>query len=240
MNCTIDAKLLSNIVESVKDLNPHVNFDFTESGLHFQIMDTAHVSLSHLSLPKDTFKEYTCKKTMALGINLRSLNFVLKGSTGDVTMQSQADKVKISVEKNSGSAVYMLHLLNVEGDYLDLSSEAYDAKAVIGSYAFGKMMKDMSEFSDTCHIHIQDQLTVSASGDIGQVEWKSTESECHADACTPPLLFSLPYLQLFSKASTVSKQIVLEMKGEEPLRITFPVGSGFLRFYLAPKIEDDE
>lgn len=240
MKCTIDAKLLTNIVESVKDLNPHVNFDFTAQGLQFQTMDTAHVSLSHLTLPKDVFKEYSCGKVIALGMNLRSLSLVLKGSKGFVTMQANKDKLKIGVEKNSGYANYTLHLFNVEGNYLRLPTDNYDAKAEIASTAFGKVMKDMSEFNDTCTLHIADKLCVSASGDIGTVEWKSSISECHVEECVKPLLFSLTYLQLFAKAYTVSKSIVLEMRGEEPLRVTFPIGSGFLRFYLAPKLEDDE
>ena len=55
-----------------------------------------------------------------------------------------------------------------------------------------------------------------------------------------PMLLSLHYLLQFARASSVSEHVVLEMQEGLPVRFTFPIKSGFLCFYLAPKIEDDE
>lgn len=239
MKCTIDAQLITNIVDAVKDLNPYVNFDFTPKGLHFQVMDTGHVSLSSLTLPTDTFKEYECQKPKTLGINLKTLILVLKGSKGFVEMKCPGDKLMLQVEKNTGSASYVLNLLDVYGDNLALPQQEYDAKVVMSSLVFGKVVKDMADFSDTCTLHISDVLQVKSAGNIGSIEWKSSDCDCTVRVDTEPLIFSIPYLQHFAKAHSVSKLMTIEMKDEQPLLVTFPVGSGHLQFYLAPKVADE-
>lgn len=56
------------------------------------------------------------------------------------------------------------------------------------------------------------------------------------------LSFSARYLNLFSKASTVASQVVLSMSTDRPLLLEYklPKGLGELKFYLAPKINDEE
>lgn len=239
MNCTIDAKLITNIVDSIKDLNPFVNFDFTEHGLHMQAMDTGHVSLSSLTLPHDLFQEYVCSRSLTLGVNLKSFLTVLKGSKGSLRLNFANDKLNVNVEKNSGCAKYALNLIDVNSDNLELPEEDYDAKVILSSSIFGKVIREMSEFSDTCSLHISNALTVKSVGDIGSVDWESTDCQCTVQVETEALLFSIPYLLQFAKAHTVASQMLIEMKGEQPLRVTLPIGSGHLRFYLAPKVPDE-
>lgn len=241
MQCKINAPLFTKIVDSIKDLNPHANFDFTPQGLHFQVMDSAHVSLSSLSLPKDSFEEYVCEHGITLGIHLKSLLIVLKGSTGPLTMQTQGDKLTVQVAKNSGIANYSLNLMDIDSDQLSLPDITYDAVSTLPSSVFTKVMRDMTDFSDTCSICIGDSLTVTNSGDMGKAQWNSGEDcDCKAIQATEPLQFSVSYLCQFSKACAVSPTLIIGLKADTPACFTFPVKSGYLRFYLAPKIEGDE
>ena len=56
------------------------------------------------------------------------------------------------------------------------------------------------------------------------------------------LSFSGRYLNQFSKASTVATQVVLSMSADRPLLLEYklPKGLGELKFYLAPKITEEE
>jgi hypothetical protein len=49
------------------------------------------------------------------------------------------------------------------------------------------------------------------------------------------LTFSLKYLVNFCKASNLSSSVVLHLSQEVPLLVEYGLGSGHLRFYLAPK-----
>lgn len=56
------------------------------------------------------------------------------------------------------------------------------------------------------------------------------------------LSFAARYLNLFSKAAGISNQVVLNMSSETPLMVEFKLnnGGGELKYYLAPKITEEE
>ena len=56
------------------------------------------------------------------------------------------------------------------------------------------------------------------------------------------LSFAARYLNLFSKAAGLSGQVVLNMAGDVPLMVEFKLNnnSGELKYYLAPKITEEE
>lgn len=51
------------------------------------------------------------------------------------------------------------------------------------------------------------------------------------------LTFSLKYLVNFCKASNLSSSVKLHLSQEVPLLVEYGLGSGHLRFYLAPKVQ---
>ena len=54
------------------------------------------------------------------------------------------------------------------------------------------------------------------------------------------LTFALRYLNFFAKATDLSSHVILKMSPDVPLAVEYAIGDnmGFLRFYLAPKIEE--
>ena len=55
------------------------------------------------------------------------------------------------------------------------------------------------------------------------------------------LAFSLRYLNMFTKASSIGQQVNLFLSKEFPLMVQYKLAElGVLKFYLAPRISDDE
>jgi proliferating cell nuclear antigen len=55
------------------------------------------------------------------------------------------------------------------------------------------------------------------------------------------LTFALRYLNYFAKATPLSTQVSLKMSPDVPLVVEYGIEDmGQIRFYLAPKIEEDE
>jgi proliferating cell nuclear antigen len=55
------------------------------------------------------------------------------------------------------------------------------------------------------------------------------------------LSFAVRYLNLFNKASTLSNRVHISMHQDQPLVIEYKIETfGTLKFYLAPKITDEE
>ncbi|KAM0787345.1 hypothetical protein ACM66B_003434 [Microbotryomycetes sp. NB124-2] len=54
------------------------------------------------------------------------------------------------------------------------------------------------------------------------------------------LTFSIKYLSNFAKSTPLSKHVFLRMSSQVPLLVEYPFAEGHLRYYLAPKISDDD
>ncbi|BGP15683.1 hypothetical protein JCM10213_006146 [Rhodosporidiobolus nylandii] len=53
------------------------------------------------------------------------------------------------------------------------------------------------------------------------------------------LTFSIKYLSNFAKSTPLSEKVHLHMSNEVPLLVEYPFGQGHIRYYLAPKIQDE-
>ena len=55
------------------------------------------------------------------------------------------------------------------------------------------------------------------------------------------LTFALRYMNSFTKASTLSDQVTISLSSELPVVVEYKIAEmGYIRFYLAPKIEEEE
>ena len=55
------------------------------------------------------------------------------------------------------------------------------------------------------------------------------------------LTFALRYMNSFTKASPLSDQVTISLSSELPVVVEYKIAEmGYIRFYLAPKIEEDE
>jgi proliferating cell nuclear antigen len=55
------------------------------------------------------------------------------------------------------------------------------------------------------------------------------------------LNFALRYLNFFTKATPLSSTVILSMSAGLPIVVEFPIGeSGHVRFFLAPKLDEDD
>ena len=95
----------------------------------------------------------------------------------------------------------------------------------------------------------KESIKFSVSGEIGggSITIKGNESEKKDDSTIlevdepVSLSFALRYLNLFNKASNLSNQVVLSMSADTPLVVEYRMEKlGSLRFYLAPKITEEE
>ncbi len=85
------------------------------------------------------------------------------------------------------------------------------------------------------------KVKMSIEGDMGQGEIELIENDqTHIVADTPvKLSFSLRYLNMFTKAASLSGDVTLGLLQDMPLVISYDLNeAGALKFYLAPKIND--
>ena len=120
----------------------------------------------------------------------------------------------------------------------------------MSSYQFSKICKELISITDIVDIEVDTnyiKFSVDGKSIIGGITLENNNSDdldlqCEIKTNTKiNLSFSLRYLNMFTKASTVGKQVNLFLSEKFPLLVEYKIGElGFLKFYLSPRIPDNE
>jgi len=253
----VQGGLFKKLLESVKDLLNEANWDCTDSGIQLQAMDNSHVSLVSVTLRADGFDKYRCDRQLAMGMNLGSMSKILKCAGNDdiVTLKAQddADTVTFMFESPNADKVsdYEMKLMNLDAEHLGIPETDYACVIKMPSAEFTKVIRDLSQFGDSLVISVtKEGVRFSASGDIGVGNVKiaqnssvdKEEENVTVEMQEPVTLsFATRYMNMFTKASCLSGQVCLSMSPDVPLVVEYNIGEiGHIRYYLAPKIEDED
>eukprot|EP00996_Jenningsia_fusiforme_P001089 NODE_1996_length_1331_cov_75.313573_g1812_i0.p1 GENE.NODE_1996_length_1331_cov_75.313573_g1812_i0~~NODE_1996_length_1331_cov_75.313573_g1812_i0.p1 ORF type:complete len:286 (+),score=83.76 NODE_1996_length_1331_cov_75.313573_g1812_i0:75-860(+) len=249
-------QLLKKILEAVKDLVTEANLECSASGIQLQAMDTSHVSLVTLLLKGSGFERYRCDRNTTLGLNLNSMSKILKcaGNDDSITLRSQddGDTVTFVFESKAKDKVsdFQLKLMAIDAESLGIPEQEYKAVVTMPSAEFQRICRDLSMLGDTVNIAVSKEgVNFAASGDIGAgkiLVKQNTAADAPEDSTIIELQepvnlnFALRYLITFSKAAALSEKVKLSMAKEVPLVVEFSIGEfGYIRYYLAPKIDDE-
>lgn len=251
------ASVLKKVLDAIKDLLNEATFDCSDSGIQLQAMDNSHVSLVSLTLRCDGFDKYRCDRNLSMGMNLGSMAKILKCANSDdnVTMKAQdnADTVTFMFESQNQEKVsdYEMKLMNLDQEHLGIPETEYACIVRMPSMEFARICRDLSQFGESVIISCtKEGIKFSANGDVGSANIKLAQTssidkqeEAVIIEMQEPvtLTFACRYLNSFTKASPLSAQVQLSMSADVPLVVEYKVQDlGHIRYYLAPKIEDDE
>ncbi|CAD7702030.1 unnamed protein product [Ostreobium quekettii] len=253
----IQGNLIKKIMEGLKDLVTEANFDLSPGGVSLQAMDSSHVALVALMLRGDAFENYRCDRPRSIGMNLVNLSKVLKCAGNDDTMTLKADDTQNNItlvfesQAEDKYAEVQMELMDIDSEHLGIPDNTYDAIVKMPSAQFSQIVKDLSSIGDTVTVSVtKDGITFSTSGDVGTAHItckQNTSMEKEADHTTVnlehpvTLTFALRYFVTFAKSTSLSHQMSISLSKELPVMVEYAMGDmGHIRFYLAPKIDDEE
>ncbi|XP_014090525.1 proliferating cell nuclear antigen [Bactrocera oleae] len=252
-----NATTLKKILDAIKDLLNEGTFDCSDSGIQLQAMDNSHVSLVSLTLRSDGFDKFRCDRNLSMGMNLGSMAKILKCANNDDTVtikaQDNADTVTFMFESQNQEKVsdYEMKLMNLDQEHLGIPETDYSCVVRMPAMEFARICRDLAQFSESVVICCtKEGVKFSASGDVGSANVKlaqnlnvDKEDEVIVIEMQEPvvLTFACRYLNAFTKATPLSNQVQLSMSADVPLVVEYRIADlGHIRYYLAPKIEDDE
>lgn len=148
---------------------------------------------------------------------------------------------------------FEMKLMDIDSEHLGIPETEYKAVVTMPSGEFQRIVRDLGILGDTVGIACEkDGVRFAVTGDMGSgnIALKQQSSADKPDMATMieleepvELSFALRYLSLFTKASGLSKQASLSMSPEVPLVVEYKIAedsSSYLRYYLAPKVDDEE
>lgn len=252
-----EASLLKKIVDSIKDSVKLCNFNCTEHGLTVQAVDDSRVLLVSLLVGQSAFSEFRCDRDITLGIDLESFSKILKcGNNEDfltLLAEDKPDSVMTIFEDKVKERVseYSLKLMDIDSEFLNIDDMDYDSVITMPSTDFGKIVRDLKNLSESLNVVVtKDSVKFTSEGESGS---GSVVLKSHSDLDHPEntinvslenpvnLTFGLKYLNDIIKATSLSSSITIKLADKTPALFEYKLDAGgYLRFYLAPKFDEDE
>jgi proliferating cell nuclear antigen len=247
--------VFKKLVASMLELCNECNFECTENGICCQNMDSSHVSLVAVKLNADGFEEFQCSEEFILGMNLTNLNKVLKCSGSKDSMSITAtttEEVQFAFENEAGDqkSEFTLKLMTVDEEHLQIPETEYKAVVTMPSSEFARICRDLKEIGESVTISCSKKgVTFECTGDIGSAKMDLSHNQSEDDKSSIKIemeepisqQFALRYLSSFAKSSGLSSQVVLSFSDDTPLQVSFKMEDlGSIKYFLAPKIEDED
>jgi len=249
--------VLKKVLESIKDLVTDANFDVGAAGFSLQAMDQSHVSLVALILKADGFEHYRCDRPLAMGLNLVNMSKMLKcaGNDDSITMKADdnGDTVSFLFENEEKDRIseFELKLMDIDSERLGIPDTEHSAVVKMPSADFQRICRDLATIGDSVAISVtKDGVKFSTTGDMGSanISMKQNTDVDKPDEATVidiqepvNLSFALRYLNSFCKATPLSNYVTISLSADLPVVVEYPIENhGHVRYYLAPKIEDED
>jgi len=252
-----NGEVLSKIISAIGDLVVDANFDCREQGMSLQAMDSSHVSLVSLLLRAEGFEPWNCTQTCQLGIHMEHLMKLLKcmhtKDSVELNYKENGEELDFIFKSQNEDRVshFSLKLMEIDAEHLGIPETDYQTCVQMPSSEFMRMCRDLASFGDTLSIRVtKEEISFSVSGDMGNGTMSIRNSTATDEEQPEATLidskedisqaFALRYLQHFTKATPLSKSVTLRMNPDVPLLVEYKIDElGYIRYYLAPKIEEE-
>ncbi len=221
-----------------------------------QAIDDSRVLLIALKMDPGCFQEFRCDREMVLGLDLESLGKILKqGNNEDfltLIAEDNPDALLVVFEDKNKDRIseFSLKLMEIDSDVLTIDDMEHDCAVTMPSSEFAKVARDFKTMSESLNITVtKEAIRFKAEGQIGSgnvifkphTDVEHDDQSIKIDVNEPVnLTFGAKYLNDIVKAATLSTTISLKLTDKAPALFEFKLPSGYLRYYLAPKFDEEE
>lgn len=161
-------------------------------------------------------------------------------------------KTKVKVDFNietEKSAEFQLNLLNLDAQALGIPDTDYPTHVKMSSSEFVRLCRELTQLAESVKVEVEDKVasfSFNGKAGAGKIRMKKNNAEKSEDQvdirCTEEVScsYGLQYLNSFAKASSLSNVVTLYLSNQFPLMIDYEIENmGYIKFYLAPKMEED-
>jgi len=181
---------------------------------------------------------------------------ILKCANNDDEVTIKADDSSDNVtflfenEKVHRTSEFELKLMDITTEHLGIPDTEYLATIKMPSAEFQRICRDLTTLGDTVIIAAtKEGVKFSVSGEmqsgstlLGQhTSTDEKEPSTTVELQEPvTLTFALRYLNMFTKATALSGSVGVSMSKDVPMVVEYRIEElGYVRYYLAPKIDDE-
>lgn len=223
-------------VEAIAGFISEGNFRFSDSGIFFRAIDPSQVVMIDYSIPKSLFEKYDIEPSM-VGLDIAELSRILSRSMASdrLIMNLSDSELKIRFEGEM-SRSFNLPLLDISEEEISLPETKFDARVEITGKILKEALKDASLLGTSVVFKAKsNEFVIEARGTAGNLNSVIKKPKHVAVKATGEVTskYSLNFLQNIVKGADPEKKVVLELKTDAPMKISYTIGPSTINFHLA-------
>lgn len=143
-----------------------------------------------------------------------------------------------------------MSLITIDSEHLGIPETQYSSIVTMPSNEFTRICRELYSLNETVNIETKKgyiKFGVKAENVGGSIKIEENDSADPDEGTSVQveedvnLDFALRYLNMFTKASSLSQQVALYLSIEFPLMVEYKLSKlGTLKFYLAPRISEEK
>ena len=226
-------------VDAISSFISEGNFRFTDSGIKFRAMDPSQVVLVNFEMDKKAFDKYEVEPSF-VGLDLVELSKILARAQPSDKLSMELTEAELHVRfDNELSRSFSLPIIDVSDEEINLPELKFEASVEINARMFKEALKDASLFGSSVVLKVKpNQFLIEARGSRGQLKAVSKSGKKVNISCSGETVskYSLTFLQNIVKEADPEKKVLLELKSDALLRVSYKIGDCPIQFHLAHMI----
>ena len=230
----------------IKQLNQHVTFMCKQDQLYIQLMDDSHICLIDITIPATWFTLYE-SENQTFSVMTPILVKIFGMYTVDTMIELIAgdEKLEINFKNKKEHKYFELNMMDIEKDVLSPAMPDTKLDFVMKTKILDKYINELAIFGDEAIICCKDdKLCLKTKGDEGsisiEVEGDNLEEFSVVDGYAVETRYCLKYLQYITKLHNIYPNVHLFLDDSSPLVITFDNSTITIKYYLAPKCDNND
>ena len=230
---------LKKAIDSVASFISEGNFHFSDSGIFFKAIDPSQVVFVNFEFPRKLFEKYSIEPTL-VGVDLVELSKIMNRSTPeDKLIMNVTDSELLLNFEGELSRKFSLPLIDINEEEINIPETNFDFKVEINARILKETLKDASLFGSSVVFKLKGTtLLIESQGSTGNLQAalkpaKVSSAKGSAEATSK---YSLNFLQNVVREADPEKKILLELKSDAPMKVSYSLGPTEIQFRLAHMI----
>lgn len=226
-------------IDAISSFISEGNFRFNDEGVSLKAIDPSQIVLVNFLMKKDAFDKFNIEPTL-VGLDLVELNKIMARALPNDKMVLDLNESEMHLKlEGEISRSFSLPLIDVSDEEAKMPSPEFDASVEISSRIFKEALKDASLFGSSVVLRAKgSELLIEARGSAGTLHTVAKQSKGVTIKVKSEVVskYSLNFLQNIVKDAEPEQKILLELKSDAPMRVSYSLGPAEIEFFLAHMI----
>ncbi len=242
-----DAKEFYKCIDAIGVLINEGLFTIDKEKFFLRATDPSQISLVDFVMPKDAFEEFIVDigeesaSKLSFGININNLLQILSHTNSDdkLSIEIKEGKPSIQIEFiGKSKRSFTIPLIDVSDQQNPLPQIPFDVTVQVGSDQLVSGIKDAALFSSHLTLRVNDEkFILETQSSKGKFKQEVEAGDIVISGNKAKAMFPLDYLQNMIKNAKTT--ITIKLKDDMPIEINYTIGSAAIRYYLAPRVDNE-